>query len=117
MFLGILERLSKALNRKVTSEQVWAHLKTMYNLKALDELEPLPFPNENSDFSLPESEFHFPIKHKTSDDENEAAVKSTKSESESSKYQSKRTRGSLSTESPANTPPSSSQQSTKRRRI
>lgn len=39
-------RLSKALNRKVTSEAVWAHLKTMYNLKALNQLEPLPFPNE-----------------------------------------------------------------------
>jgi hypothetical protein len=94
--LGILERLSKVLNRKVTSEQVWAHLKTMYNLKALDQLEPLPFPNEETNFSLPESEFSIK-QHKASDDENES-VKLTKAESDSTKYP-KRTRGSLSTES------------------
>lgn len=53
----IVERLSKSLNREISSEAVWSHLKTMYNLKALDELEPLPFPNEQTNFSLPESEF------------------------------------------------------------
>lgn len=54
----IVDKLSKALNRKVTSDQIWAHLKTMYNLKALNDLELLiPFPNEQQDFALPEIEF------------------------------------------------------------
>ena len=53
----IVDRLTKALNRKVTSEQIWAHLKTMYNLKVLNEAETLPFPNEQTNFSLPESEY------------------------------------------------------------
>lgn len=29
----------------------------MYNLEALEDLEPLPFPNEEREFSLPEAEF------------------------------------------------------------
>ncbi|XP_059622999.1 MRG/MORF4L-binding protein [Phlebotomus argentipes] len=50
----IADRLSKALNREVSTEAIWSHLKTMYNLDALDELEPLPFPNDQRDFSLPD---------------------------------------------------------------
>jgi MRG-binding protein len=41
----IVDRLQKTLNRKISSDQIWKHLKTMYNLKALDDSEPLPFPN------------------------------------------------------------------------
>ena len=50
----IVDRLSKTLNRKITSEQIWTHLKTMYNLKTLDEQEPLPFPNNLEEFKMPE---------------------------------------------------------------
>lgn len=49
----IVDRLQKTLNRKISSEQIWKHLKTMYNLKALDDLEPLPFPNNEENFDLP----------------------------------------------------------------
>lgn len=52
----IVDRLTKALNRKVTGDQIWAHLKTMYNLKALND-ELIPFPNHERDFALPESEY------------------------------------------------------------
>ncbi|XP_055612852.1 MRG/MORF4L-binding protein [Uranotaenia lowii] len=75
----IVERLSKALNRNVSSEAVWSHLKTLYNLKALDELEQLPFPNDETDFVLPEEEFGTEIKFKT--EEEPVIDESKKSES------------------------------------
>lgn len=62
----IADRLSKALNREVSTEAIWSHLKTMYNLDALDELEPLPFPNEQKEFSLPD-EFSTLISKKRQD--------------------------------------------------
>lgn len=49
----IVDRLQKTLNRRISSEQIWKHLKTMYNLKALDDSEPLPFPNLEENFDLP----------------------------------------------------------------
>lgn len=132
----IVDRLSKTLNRKINSDQIWKHLKTMYNLKALDDLEPLPFPNEETNFILPpdlqnklsrtlsdgegsskDSDSRRatpkPVALKTSQSNIER--KSLKSESSESRIQPKRTRGSLSAESasPASTPPPS----TKRRRI
>lgn len=61
----ITERLSKALNREVSSEMIWSHLRTMYNLKALDEQEQQSFPTEESDFSLPEAEFSSVMKRKS----------------------------------------------------
>lgn len=133
----IVDRLSKTLNRKISSDQIWKHLKTMYNLKALDDLEPLPFPNEESNFNLP-PDLQNKLKRSESEDgegsskdsdsrratPKPTAIKSTqsiierkslKSESSESRIHPKRTRGSLSAESgsPASTPPPS----TKRRRI
>lgn len=137
----IVERFnkSKTLNRKINSEQIWKHLKTMYNLKALDDLEPLPFPNEETNFNLPD-DMQAKLKRSESEDgegsvsarsesdsrlttpkpvllKNAASLlnierKSQKSESES-RIQPKRTRGSLSAESGSSTPPPT----TKRRRI
>lgn len=133
----IVDRLSKTLNRKINSDQIWKHLKTMYNLKALDDLEPLPFPNEESNFNLP-LDLQNKIKRSESEDgegsskdsdsrratPKPVALKPTlstleihqrkqlKSESEG-RVQPKRTRGSLSAESGSSTPPPT----TKRRRI
>jgi MRG-binding protein len=132
----IVDRLSKTMNRKISSDQIWKHLKTMYNLKALDDLEPLPFPNEETNFNLPpdlqklkrsESEdgegsskdsdsrraTPKPVAPKSTTTNSER--KSLKSESSEGRIQPKRTRGSLSVESgsPASTPPPS----TKRRRV
>uniref|UniRef100_A0A182MYR7 MRG-binding protein n=1 Tax=Anopheles dirus TaxID=7168 RepID=A0A182MYR7_9DIPT len=53
----IVERMSKTLQRDISSETIWSHLRTIYNLKALNEQEPVPFLNEECDFSLPESDF------------------------------------------------------------
>lgn len=71
----ICDRLSKALNREIATETIWSHLKSMYNLKALDDLEKLPFPNNIEDFSLPESEFNALIAKKKSDIDSEIAKK------------------------------------------
>ncbi|CRL08501.1 CLUMA_CG021350, isoform A [Clunio marinus] len=133
----IVDRLSKTLNRKISSDQIWKHLKTMYNLKALDDLEPLPFPNEETNFNLP-PELQNKLKRAESEDgegsskdsdsrratpkpvalknsQTNIERKSLKSESNEGRIQPKRTRGSLSAESgsPASTPPPT----TKRRRI
>lgn len=134
----ICDRLSKTLNRKINSEQIWKHLKTMYNLKALDDLEPLPFPNDETNFILPpdlQSKLNRtlsedgegsskgdsdrratpkPVALKTSQSNMER--KSLKSESSESRIQPKRTRGSLSAES-ASPAPDTPPPSTKRRRI
>ncbi|BFG05328.1 MRG/MORF4L-binding protein [Drosophila madeirensis] len=53
----IAQRLSKSLNREMPSELIWKHLGTMYKLKELDDLETLPFPNEEREFCLPEQEY------------------------------------------------------------
>lgn len=53
----ICGRLSTALKREIYPDVVWAHLQTMYNLEILDSMEPLPFPQDQSDFALPEADF------------------------------------------------------------
>lgn len=50
----ICDRLSAALKRNITADVVWAHLHTMYNLEMLDSLEPLPFPQVEREFALPD---------------------------------------------------------------
>ncbi|KAM8713547.1 hypothetical protein ACLKA7_013811 [Drosophila subpalustris] len=61
----ISERLSKSLNREMPSDLIWRHLGTMYKLKELDNLECLPFPNEEREFSLPDQDYAFFVSKKT----------------------------------------------------
>ncbi|XP_037942805.1 MRG/MORF4L-binding protein [Teleopsis dalmanni] len=65
----IAERLSNALNREIPTESIWSHLHTLYNLEMLDELESLPFPNEEQEFSLPEDEYGLLISKKKEESE------------------------------------------------
>ncbi|XP_052567460.1 MRG/MORF4L-binding protein-like [Culex pipiens pallens] len=76
----VVERLSKALNREVSSESVWSHLGTMYNLQALDEQDPLPFPNEETDFSLPEADYPLDKKRKSIEEQQQPADEAKKVE-------------------------------------
>ncbi|EAA00416.5 AGAP012361-PA, partial [Anopheles gambiae str. PEST] len=70
----IVERLSRSLQREISSEAVWSHLRTLYNLKALDELEPpVPFVSDESEFCLPESEFSAAIAKRRQEDAERAA--------------------------------------------
>lgn len=52
----ISEKLHE-LEFDIPSDKIWTHLKSMYNLESLDELEQFPFPNDEKEFSLPESEY------------------------------------------------------------
>ncbi|XP_017865270.1 PREDICTED: MRG/MORF4L-binding protein [Drosophila arizonae] len=61
----IAERLSKSLNREMPSDIIWRHLSTMYKLKELDDLEGLPFPNEEREFCLPEQDYATFVNKKT----------------------------------------------------
>ncbi|XP_055627179.1 MRG/MORF4L-binding protein [Toxorhynchites rutilus septentrionalis] len=79
----IVERLSKALNREISSDSVWSHLRTMYNLKALDEQEQLPFPNEEIDFDLPEAEFPSILKRKSVEEQSADEGRKSESKTES----------------------------------
>ncbi|KAH8299448.1 hypothetical protein KR044_001496 [Drosophila immigrans] len=74
----ISERLSKSLNREMPSDLIWRHLGTMYKLKELDNLECLPFPNEEREFSLPEQDYaSFVSKKTTTSNDGEEASEST----------------------------------------
>lgn len=53
----IMDKFTDHLKKDIHPDKVWSHLETMYNLDALDESESLPFPNDERDFALPESEF------------------------------------------------------------
>lgn len=133
----IADRLSKSLNREVPAECIWAHLRTMYNLDLLDELEPLPFPNEQKDFFLPDTEFSSLMSRKRAEIEDRKSENKEKTpvvakqilpkdldkkvavklvSSDTPKRTPKRTRGSMSLESnsPSTTPPPTS--NNKRRR-
>ncbi|XP_065843122.1 MRG/MORF4L-binding protein-like [Oscarella lobularis] len=50
----IHDKLSRATNRTFTITQIWDHLKSMYNLDELNDLESNPFPMDQKDFCLPE---------------------------------------------------------------
>lgn len=53
----ICERMSTALKRDIAPESIWAHLRTWYNLDALDQMERVPFAEKEEEFALPDSEF------------------------------------------------------------
>lgn len=53
----IWDKFNENLSEPIQSDKIWQHLETMYNLEALDESESLPFPNDETEFCLPESEF------------------------------------------------------------
>ncbi|KAF6032995.1 MRGBP [Bugula neritina] len=53
----IVDQLKNSLSRLVTIRDVWSYLESLYDVDALDEFETIPFPNEVTDFCLPEQEF------------------------------------------------------------
>lgn len=54
----IWEKFRAATHKDVSLKPIWDHLESMYDLMALDDTEDLPFPSNEVDFTLPESEFH-----------------------------------------------------------
>lgn len=43
--------------KKYSAKQIWNHLAWMYDLQALNESEVLSFPNKETDFGLPDSDY------------------------------------------------------------
>ncbi|XP_071965903.1 MRG/MORF4L-binding protein-like [Antedon mediterranea] len=62
--LCIHEKLTQMTGKKLTSQQIWKHLSTMYDLAALHESEIVPFPNKEKDFDLPQSDFGYLMRAK-----------------------------------------------------
>uniref|UniRef100_A0A182P1R7 MRG-binding protein n=1 Tax=Anopheles epiroticus TaxID=199890 RepID=A0A182P1R7_9DIPT len=77
----IVERLSRALQREISSETIWSHLRTLYNLKALNEQEPVPFVNDECDFCLPESDFSAVIAKRRQEDSERTAAQTSEQDS------------------------------------
>lgn len=70
----ICERMSNALKRDINPETIWAHLRTWYNLDALDQMERVPFAEEEVEFALPESEFSTLISKKLAEVEEKKPI-------------------------------------------
>ncbi|CAG9792755.1 unnamed protein product [Diatraea saccharalis] len=60
----IWEKLSNSITKEISTQDIWKHLETLYDISMLDDTEPIPFPNHEVPFSLPESEFGVLIKQK-----------------------------------------------------
>ncbi|KAL0115212.1 hypothetical protein PUN28_010667 [Cardiocondyla obscurior] len=53
----IWEKFRNAIRKDVPLKAIWDHLESMYDIIALDDMEDLPFPGHEVDFSLPEADF------------------------------------------------------------
>lgn len=72
----ICERMSNALKRDISPDIIWAHLKTWYNLDALDQMERLPFAEEQVEFTLPDSEYSTLMNKKLAETEEKKPIES-----------------------------------------
>lgn len=63
----IWEKLSDSITKPISTHDIWKHLESLYDLNMLEDTEPIPFPNEEVPFTLPESEFGALIKQKCKD--------------------------------------------------
>ncbi|XP_015590555.1 MRG/MORF4L-binding protein isoform X2 [Cephus cinctus] len=73
----IWEKFRAAIHKDVSLKIIWDHLESMYDLMALDDTEDLPFPSNEIDFNLPESEFSMLMKSRKKD-ESEVKIKDSK---------------------------------------
>jgi MRG-binding protein len=63
----IWEKLSNSITKEVSTTDIWKHLETLYDVSMLDDTEPIPFPNHEVAFALPENEFGALMKQKCKD--------------------------------------------------
>ncbi|XP_026728164.1 MRG/MORF4L-binding protein isoform X4 [Trichoplusia ni] len=61
---GIWEKMSNSIAKEISTQDIWKHLESLYDLNLLEDTEPIPFPNHEVPFSLPESEFGSLMKQK-----------------------------------------------------
>lgn len=60
----IWEKLSNSITKEISTQDIWKHLESLYDLNLLEDTEPIPFPNHEIPFSLPETEFGSLMKQK-----------------------------------------------------
>uniref|UniRef100_A0A2A4JYU7 MRG-binding protein n=1 Tax=Heliothis virescens TaxID=7102 RepID=A0A2A4JYU7_HELVI len=60
----IWEKLSNSITKEISTQDIWKRLESLYDLTLLEDTEPIPFPNHETPFSLPESEFGSLMKQK-----------------------------------------------------
>ncbi|CAK1591210.1 unnamed protein product [Parnassius mnemosyne] len=60
----IWEKLSNSITKEISTHDIWKHLETLYDMSMLEDTEPIPFPNSEVPFSLPDSEFGALIKQR-----------------------------------------------------
>ncbi|XP_061723823.1 MRG/MORF4L-binding protein isoform X1 [Cydia pomonella] len=63
----IWEKLSNSITKEISTQDIWKHLESLYDISMLDDTEPIPFPNHEVPFCLPESEFGTLMKQKSKD--------------------------------------------------
>lgn len=63
----IWEKLSNSITKEISTQDIWKHLESLYDVSMLDDTEPIPFPNHEVAFNLPENEFGALIKQKCRD--------------------------------------------------
>ncbi|XP_066603296.1 MRG/MORF4L-binding protein [Prorops nasuta] len=73
----IWDKFRAAIHKDIPLKLIWNHLESMYDLLALDDMEDLPFPNNEIEFSLPEQEFSETIRLKKKE-ETEQKLKDNK---------------------------------------
>ncbi|XP_012551058.2 MRG/MORF4L-binding protein isoform X3 [Bombyx mandarina] len=61
----IWEKLSNSVTKEISTQDIWKHLGSLYDFTMLDEAEPIPFPNHEITFCLPENEFGALMKQKS----------------------------------------------------
>lgn len=78
----VLEKFRNSIQKDVASQQIWDHLESMYDMAALHESEIVPFPNEELEFALPDSDFGNLLRRENIKREDEKSVKSRESSSD-----------------------------------
>ncbi|KOB64801.1 putative mrg-binding protein, partial [Operophtera brumata] len=53
----IWDKLSNSITKDISTQDIWAKLHTLYDLSMLEDTEPIPFPNHEVPYTLPENEF------------------------------------------------------------
>lgn len=60
----IWDKLSNSITKEISTQDIWTKLNTLYDLAMLEDTEPIPFPNHQVPYSLPDSDFGALIKQK-----------------------------------------------------
>lgn len=60
----IWDKLSNSITKEISTQDIWTKLHTLYDLSMLEDTEPIPFPNHEVPYTLPENEFGDLMKQK-----------------------------------------------------